>query len=78
MNSNCSNQKPNSLKPKRKRNKKIQIDKNTREHMANRVGNYFPKGGHSAIQTELKSIRNKYKVKHHRNSDTQTDNRELT
>ena len=25
-----------------------------KKKMANRVGNYFPKGGHSANQTELK------------------------
>ena len=24
------------------------------EHMANRAGSYFPKGGHSATQTQLK------------------------
>ena len=27
-----------------------------REHMFNRVSSYFPKGGHSATETELKII----------------------
>ena len=38
--------------------------------MANRAGSYFPKGGHSPNRT--KSIINKHKVKHHRNSDSKT------
>ena len=37
-------------KPKRE----IQIVKIQREHMVNRVISYFPKGGHSATETELK------------------------
>ena len=40
-----------------------------REHMVNRVSSYFPKGGHSATQTELKNM-NICKVKDHRTSDT--------
>ena len=46
--------------------------------MANRAGSYIPKGGHLATQTELnrtKTIMNKHKVKHHRNYDTKTGNR---
>ena len=35
-------------------NQKSQMDKIQWEQMANRVGSYFPKGGHSATQTELK------------------------
>ena len=43
--------------------------------MVNRVSSYFPKGGHSATQTELKIINmNTRKVKRHRNSDTKTEN----
>ena len=38
--------------------------------MVNRVTSYFPKGGHSATETELK--KNTRKVKRHRNSDTKT------
>ena len=39
--------------------------------MADRVGSYFPKSGHSGTQTkQKKSILNKHKVKHHQNSDT--------
>ena len=33
---------------------KSQTDKIQWKQMANRVGSYFPKGGHSATQTELK------------------------
>ena len=32
----------------------LKIDKIQGEQMANQVGNYFPKGGHSTTQTELK------------------------
>ena len=32
-----------------------EITKKYREHMVNRVSRYFPKGGHSATQTELKN-----------------------
>ena len=46
------------------------------EHMVNRVSSYFPKGGHSATETELKNNINTRKVKRHRNSDTKTGNRE--
>ena len=42
--------------------------------MVKRVDSFFQKGGHSATQTELNV--NKRKVKHHRNSDTKTGNRE--
>ena len=52
MNRNWSNQKPNPAL-KTKMGNKLQIDKRQREHMANRAGSYFPKGSHSAIQTEL-------------------------
>ena len=34
----------------------LQIIKIQREHMVNRVSRYFPKGGHSATETELKVI----------------------
>ena len=44
--------------------------------MANRVGSYFPKRWPPSNQNRTKSIMNKYKVKHHRNSDTKTGNRE--
>ena len=43
--------------------------------MVNRVSSYYPKGGHSATQAELKKDINKRKVKRHRNSDTKTVNR---
>ena len=56
-------------KPKREITN-IQIVKIQREHMVNRVSSYFPKGGHSATETELKSNMNTHKVKRHRNSDT--------
>ena len=36
----------------------------------------FPKGGHSATETELKNNMHTHKVKRHRNSDTQKVNRE--
>ena len=55
MDRNWSNQKANpALKTKMGNNKISQIDKIRREQMANRVGSYFPKDGHSATQTELK------------------------
>ena len=38
--------------------------------MVNRVSSYFPKGGNTATQTELKNNINMHKVKRHRNSDT--------
>ena len=34
----------------------LQIVKIQREHMVNRVSSYFPKGGHSATETELKNM----------------------
>ena len=34
--------------------------------MVNRVSSYFPKGGHSATETELKNNLNTRKVKRHR------------
>ena len=40
-------------KPKREITN-ITKNQNTREHMVNRVSSYFPKGGHSATETELK------------------------
>ena len=49
--------KPNpALKTKTGNKLKIQIVKVQREHMVNRVSSYFPKGGHSVTQTELKII----------------------
>ena len=49
------------------------IHKKTKsEHMANQAGSYFSNGGHSAN----KSIMNKNKVKHHRNSDSKTGNKD--
>ena len=44
--------------------------------MVNRVSSYFPKGGHSATETEIKNNMNTRKVKRHRNSDTKSDSRE--
>ena len=41
--------------------------------MANRAGSYFPKGGNP---NRTKSTMNKHKVKHHRNSDSKTGNRD--
>ena len=43
-------------KPQRESNKKIQISKIQREHMVNWVGSFFPKGGHSVTQPELKTM----------------------
>ena len=37
--------------------------------MVNRMSSYFPKGGHSATETELKNM-NTRKVKRNRNFDT--------
>ena len=52
---NCSNKKANpALKTKTGNKKILQIDKIHCEKINNRVGRYFPKGGHSATQTELK------------------------
>ena len=42
-----------TLKTKMGNKSKSQIDKGQWEHMVNRAGSYFPKGGHSATQTEL-------------------------
>ena len=42
------------------------------------MGSYFPKGGHSATQTELKRIMNKHKVKHHRNFDKKNGQQRTT
>ena len=45
--------------------------------MVNRVRSSFPKGNHSATETELNTNNmNKHKVKRHRNSYTKTGNRE--
>ena len=41
------------FKPKREINN-ITYSQNTREHMVNRVSSCFPKGGHSATETEPK------------------------
>ena len=72
MNRNWSNQKANpALKTKTGNKYILQIDKIQCEQIANRAGSYFLKGGDSA-----KSIMNKHKVKHHRNSDTKTSNRD--
>ena len=55
MNRNWSNQKANPpLKTKAGNKQILQIDKILGEQIANRAGSYFPKGGHSATQTELK------------------------
>ena len=55
MNMNWSNQKANPALKTRTGNKQIlQIEKIQWEQIANRAGSYFPKGGHSATQTELK------------------------
>ena len=52
MNRNWSNQKANPALKTKAGNK--QIDKIQGEQIADRAGSYFPKGGHSATQTELK------------------------
>ena len=55
MNKNWRNYKTNpTLKTKMGYNLKLQIDNIQWKQMANRAGSYFPKGGHSATQTELK------------------------
>ena len=55
MNRNWSNQKANpALKTKAGNKQILQIDKIQGEQIADRAGSYFPKGGHSATQTELK------------------------
>ena len=43
--------------------------------MVNRVSSSFPKGGHSATQTENKNDMNAHKVKRHRNCNTKTHNK---
>ena len=78
MNRNWRNQKPNLALKTKTGNKKYIIDKRHLEHMVNRAGSYFPKVGHPATQTEHLSIKNKHKVKHHRNSGTKTGNRDHT
>ena len=58
MTRNWCNQIPRQIspsKPKREINE-LQIVKIQRAHMVNRVSNSFPKGGHSATQTEQKII----------------------
>ena len=56
MNRNWGNLKANlALKTKMGNNKNHKYTKIQQEQMANRVGSYFPKGGHSATQTELKA-----------------------
>ena len=47
------------------------------EHMVNRVSSYFPKGGHSDIETELNNM-NTCKVKHHLNYDTKNRQQRIT
>ena len=42
--------------------------------MVNRVSSYFPKGGHSAIQTELKNNMKTPKVNSHRKQATENHN----
>ena len=76
MDKNWSNQKSNPAL-KTKMGKQLQIDKRQWEHVAYRAGSYFPKGGHSATQTDIKvRVMNKHKVKHHRKSDSKTGNRD--
>ena len=54
-NRNWSKQKANAALKNKTGNKLIlQIDKIQVEQIVNRAGSYFPKGGHSATQTELK------------------------
>ena len=53
-------------KPNPRERIKIANSQNTKKkHMVNRVSSYFPKGGHSATQTELKNNMNTRKVKRH-------------
>ena len=54
MNRNWSNQKTNPALKTKMEITKITIDKTQWGQKANRVGSSFPKGGHSATQTELK------------------------
>ena len=49
-----------------------------REYMVNRVSSYFPKGGHSATETELKQYKHTYLVPRHRNSEQETENHNKT
>ena len=46
--------------------------------MVNRVSTYFPKGGHSGTQTELKIIMITRKVKRHRNADNKNRQQRFT
>ena len=56
MNRNRSNQKANPAPKTKAGNKQTpQTDKTQREQTANRAGCHLPKGGHPAIQTELKA-----------------------
>ena len=41
-------------KPKREITNITNSQKYNREHMVNRMSSYFPQGGHSATETELK------------------------
>ena len=54
MNRNWGNQKANPALKTKMGNNLNKIDKLQWEQMTNRVGSYFPKGGHSATQTDLK------------------------
>ena len=55
VNWNRSKQRQNSaIKTKMVNKLKIQMNKIQLEQIANRVGSYFPKDGHSAPKTELK------------------------
>ena len=51
---------PNVLSPRdlvfRPDNMDETVPHTKREHMVNRVSSFFPKGGHSATETELKII----------------------
>ena len=55
MNTNLSNQKANpALKTKTGNKYILHMDIIQLEQIVYRAGSYFPKGGHSATQTELK------------------------
>ena len=55
-NRNRSSQNPNPALKTKTGNNLITLVEIQREHMVNRVSSYFPKGGHSATETELKII----------------------
>ena len=73
MTKNWNNQSLNpALKFKTVNYNKNQKAKIQREHMVNRVSSSFPKGGHSATQTELNILYTASTAKHHPNIISET------